>query len=285
MLAGFFCCLAIVCAHESYPRTDLLLEPSELEKQTKTTGWVVLDVRGSTPYEAGHVPGAIVVSAGVWAKEFQDGKNVEGWSRRIGDLGIQRDTKVVVYDDASSKDSARAWWILKYWGIRDVRLLNGQWAGWKAAGLPISREIQNPHAAAFQALPDAKRLARKEDVLRDVEQKSSQIVDARTESEHLGKMRLARRAGCIPGSTNLDWVQLVEEKTQRFKSAAELRELFEKHGIDLTKPLTAHCQSGGRSSVLSFALELLGATQVRNYHASWMEWGNAGDTPVQGPSQ
>ena len=92
----------------------------------------VLDVRyrmggppGPDEYAAGHVPGARWVDHAEWAKEFGDGRDAEGWGKRIGRLGIGSDSTVVVYDDSRSKDAARIWWVLRYWGVEDVRLLNG----------------------------------------------------------------------------------------------------------------------------------------------------------------
>ena len=100
---------------------------------------------------------------------------------------------------------------------------------------------------------------------------TQQIVDARADNEYAG--------GAIPGALNLEWKNVIDTKTQRFKSAAELEQIFKKAGIDLAKPTVAHCQSGARSSVMVFAMELMGAADARNYYRSWAEWGSATDTP------
>ena len=78
----------------------------------------------------------------------------------------------------------------------------------------------------------------------------------------------------------LEWIDLLDRETHRFKPAAELRKLFGQAGVALDRPTTTYCQSGGRASVLAFGLELMGARDVSNYYASWREWGNADDTPV-----
>jgi thiosulfate/3-mercaptopyruvate sulfurtransferase len=112
--------------------------------------------------------------------------------------------------------------------------------------------------------------------------KRLQIVDARSAGEHCGLTETARRNGAIPGSIHLEWSDVVDRETQRVKSPEELKKLFQDKGIDLEKPVVTHCQSG-RASVLAFALELMGARDVRNYYRSWAEWGNADDTPVEKP--
>jgi len=231
---------ALTLVSDRYPRQDLLVEPSELAKLEGANSFLILDVRGKPAYDAGHIPGAIVTSAAEWAKEFQDGKDVEGWSKRLGHLGITSETKIVIYDDASTKDASRAWWILKFFGVKDVRLLNGMWNGWKTGKYPVSQEPNLLKPVMFHAQIEKNRLATKQEVLQSLESKNSQIIDARSASEHAGKMKLAQRGGCVPGSTNLDWVNLVDAQTQRFKSPAELKKLFDANGVDLEKPLTPH---------------------------------------------
>jgi len=225
------------------------------------------------------------VDAAAWAKAFDEGKDAEAWSRRIGELGIQPKSHVVVYDDASAKDAARIWWILRYWGVADVRLLNGGWHGWKAADLPVeTQQAAPPTAVPFTAAPQSKSLVTKGQLLEALKDNRLQIVDARSEKEFCGLDALTnKRAGAIPGAKHLEWLDLLDKDTQRFKTREQLRTLFRESGIDLEKPTATHCQSGGRSSVMAFGLELMGGKHVGNYYAGWSEWGNAEDTPITRP--
>jgi thiosulfate/3-mercaptopyruvate sulfurtransferase len=287
-LATFFIVLALVyCStlaadKTEYPRPELLLEPTALAKSEVGKQFIVLDARAQKAFDESRVPGARWVDAAAWAKAFGSGKDAEAWSRRIGSMGIDRDSRVVVYDSSSSKDAARIWWILRYWGVADARLLNGGWAGWKAAGLPIEADKpQTPTPKTFQAMPQSKRLATKGQLLDALKDKTLQIVDARSEAEFCGTDKQTnKRAGAIPGAKHLEWIDLIDKKTQRFKTAAQLRILFREAGIELERPTASHCQSGGRAAVMVFAMELMGATTVSNYYASWNEWGNADDTPI-----
>lgn len=267
----------------NYPRQNLLIEPSDLSD--KLSEFLILDARSSKEYLAGHIPGSIRVEEGEWKKEFQDGGDVGGWERRIGDLGIDGSKPVVVYDDAAGNRAARVWWILRYYGVANVSLLNGFWRGWNADMLPIETEPNQASRVQFKAMVQASRLARKGDLLRFLasDGRPIDIVDARSHAEYCGKVPLlSKRAGHIPSAKHLDWVELVDTKgSHRFGSANELRKLFQVNGVDLKRPIVTHCQSGGRSSVMAFALELMGADQVANYHASWSEWGNADDTPIE----
>ncbi|MFO0814402.1 MAG: rhodanese-like domain-containing protein [Gemmatales bacterium] len=272
-------CLALQA--EDYPVKNLLIEPAELAKHEVAKDLRILDVRSEAAYSQGHVPMAQRVDGNQWAKLFDDGKDVAGWTRRLSELGLTTDSKVVIYDDARNKDAARVWWILKYWGVKDVRLLHGMWTGWKEAGYPQDTKLIVSIRSDFKPQTQGSRLATKKDVLQSLSTKSEGIVDARTIDEHLGKKNLSKHGGCIPGAKNLDWEQLVDVKTSRFKTPAELKELFAQAKIDVAAPQIAHCQGGGRSSVMNFAMELMGATSVRNYHASWGEWGNSDDVPIE----
>jgi thiosulfate/3-mercaptopyruvate sulfurtransferase len=139
--------------------------------------------------------------------------------------------------------------------------------------------IPSPDKFVAKARPE--KLATKEQLLDSLQSGKLQIVDARSEKEFCGIEKLTnKRAGAIPGAKQLEWIDLLDKETQRFKSAAEMRKLFEQAGIALDKPTAAHCQSGGRAAVMAFGLELMGAKDVSNYYPSWSEWGNASDTPV-----
>src|SRR5579883_1133206 len=116
-----------------YPRPELLVEPADLQKEA-AKGVRVLDARGKGKYLDGHFPGAVWVDATTWARSFGEGTDQAGWEKRIGTLGLTADTPVAVYDDNQAKDAARVWWILRFWGFKDVRLVNGGWRGYAATG-------------------------------------------------------------------------------------------------------------------------------------------------------
>jgi len=268
---------------DEYPRAGLLMEPKELAAAAGKV--VILDARPQPNYAELHIQGARCADHQEWSAAFGEGDDPAGWSRRIGALGIDADTPVVVYDENRQKDAARIWWILRYWGVKDVRLLNGGWQAWFAArpgfgsGTPVP-----PQAKDFQAQPVAEKLATKAELLRSLDSQSLQIVDARSEAEHCGLEPLKnKRAGAIPGAKLLEWDDLLQEGSGRFKPAAELKQLFADAGIDLNKPTATHCQGGGRAAVMAFGMELMGAEQVSNYYKSWGEWGNDDDTPIEVP--
>jgi glutathione peroxidase-family protein/3-mercaptopyruvate sulfurtransferase SseA len=269
-------------ATDKFSRPELLVEPTELAKPDVSKSFIILDARTEKEFKQSYILGARWADHEAWSKAFENGQDKQAWSKRIGELGIRPDSKIVVYDDSKMKNAARIWWILHYWGIDDVRLLNGGWKTWNAESLPIDK---NPPGAIEKAeidlKPSSERLATKSQVLDWVNNKKVQIVDARSDKEFCGiDKQENQRAGAIPGAKHLEWSDLIDGKTDRFKSPKELRQLFEKANIQLDLPVASHCQSGGRASVMVFGLELMGAKDVRNYYRGWSEWGNATDTPI-----
>jgi thiosulfate/3-mercaptopyruvate sulfurtransferase len=285
-----------------YPRAHLLIEAAELARPAVRKKYVILDTRSEKEWKAGHIPQAEPVDVKLWDRRFaalaaslgaveneseiknlNTSKEVLACEILLGGHGIGPNTPVVVYGD-DLRDTARVWWIVRYWGVRDVRILNGGWKGWVAIrGKRKEIDIMR-HAHPQKGLTQQhQRLTVKRQLLQALKQKSVQIADARSTKEYCGEANTAKRNGAIPTARHLDWNDLVDPKTQRFKSPAQLRRLIEGAGIDLDKPTVTYCQSGGRASVLAFALELMGARDVRNYYRSWAEWGNAKDTPVEKP--
>jgi thiosulfate/3-mercaptopyruvate sulfurtransferase len=274
--------LPLPAAEPAYPRPELLVEAADLARPGQVDRFVILDARGRAAYQDGHIPTAVWVDHAAWARAFGDGQDAEGWAKRVGELGIDGRKPVVVYDDARCKDAARIWWILRYWGVRDVRLFNGGWKAWPAAGGAVEKTANRPRPAEFKLAAQARRLSTKKELLKLLEDRPPQIVDARSADEHCGVADTTKRNGAIPGAKHLEWSDTLN-RNGRFKSAAELAKLFKDAGIDPGKPAVTYCQSGGRAAVMAFALELMGGRDVRNYYRSWAEWGNADDTPVVKP--
>jgi thiosulfate/3-mercaptopyruvate sulfurtransferase len=264
----------------AYPNGNLLAEVLEVQTHQGLNHIKILDARSREHFQAGHIPGAIWIDHAAWSKAFVTHRK-EDWENRVGALGLAVDDTVVVYDDNATKDAARIWWILRYWGFRDARILNGGWRAWQSAGGKISQVEPAPHSRRVQLNEQPQRLATKEQVLKSLEQKDLQIVDARSREEYLGEVQTAKRNGSIPCALNLEWLEVIDPKTQRFKSSEDLRMVFRKTGIDPARPTVTYCQSGGRAAVVAFALELMGAKDVCNYYRSWAEWGNAQDTPIE----
>jgi thiosulfate/3-mercaptopyruvate sulfurtransferase len=252
-----------------YAKPELLVEAAA----AKADAFTILDVRAKDKYADGHIPGATNVPVGPWAKAVNDGKaDAAYWKNALATVGIGPKTPVLVYSD-DLRDAARAWWLLKLAGVPDARLLDGGWDTYKSAKLEQSKEDTLPKLALPHDWKPEPRLALLADVVKLANSKEVGVIDSRAATE-VG-------AGKVPGAAALEWTELLDPKTKKFKPAGELMKLFEEKKIDLNKPCVTYCQGGGRAAVMAFGLELMGAKDVKNYHKSWGEYGADKTTPKE----
>lgn len=271
--------VAVAADPGQYANPKMLLEPAAAIKGNQQFHF--LDIRGEGAFRSGHIPRAVLGQMGKWSKAVNEGKaDAAFWKDALQAVGVSPDLPAVVYG-ADIKEVCRAWWLLKYAGVEDVRVLNGGVDGFVAAGGKLATDPVKYGVKPYDWKPQPERLAVKADVLTTVKDKTAQFVDARTADEFSGVEAMSKRGGHIPGAKPLEWVDFIDPKTKKFKPAADLAKLIAERKIDLSQPCTTYCQGGGRSSVVAFGLELMGAKNVRNYYKSWGEWGNADDTPVE----
>ena len=122
-------------------------------------------------------------------------------------------------------------------------------------------------------------LATVDDVLANIRRPGSVIVDTRSDAEYTGQLVRAARGGAIPGAVHLEWTNNLDDKGY-FKTAEQLREMYNAQGIGPNKEVIPHCHGGYRSAHTYLALRLIGYPNVRNYLGSWGEWGNKADLPI-----
>ena len=165
----------------------------------------ILDVRPRADYAARHVAGAVWVDLAAWDKASRDGKDVSFWEKQIGALGIDLNTPVVIYDNGSGVDAATIWWILRYWGVKDVRLLNAGWPGWLFARKLTDRAEPQIEARAIKLQPQHARRAVKARCWKSCESGGEQLIDVRSDREFSGSRARPARNGAIPSARHLDW--------------------------------------------------------------------------------
>ena len=252
---------------------------------------VEVDVDTSA-YNQGHVPGSVGWN---WQTQLQDNVRRDlidqaALEKLLGESGISNDTTILLYGDNNNWFAAYAFWQLKYYGHKDVRLVNGGRKKWLAERRPLTSDLPKITPTVYRAAGrDEFIRARKEEIFAIVErQRPGQLVDVRSVDEFTGKIiappgmiETAQRAGHIPGAANVPWAQAANEDGT-FKSADELKQLYESKGIKGGQDVIAYCRIGERSSHTWFALKyLLGQDHVKNYDGSWTEWGNLVGAPIE----
>jgi Rhodanese-related sulfurtransferase len=206
----------------------------------------------------------------------------EAFAVAMRELGVNQDKHLVIYDEGNLFSAPRAWWMLRAFGCVNVSILAGGLQGWKAAGFDVATGPVSLPEGEFEAKYDSAQVKRLTDVLLISHEGGAQIVDARAANRfnaEVDEPRPGLLRGHIPNSLNMPWNNLVVNGA--LKSAAELRDLFEKAGIKLDQPIVASCGSGVTAVVVILALTSLGVRDVTLYDGSWGEWGSRDDLPIE----
>lgn len=279
---------------------DSLVSTEWLARELGAADLLVLDASyhladagrdAAAEHAAGHIPGALFLDLAGLADPAAPIENTmppaDHFTARMERLGLQESSRVVVYDDSAIRSAARAWFMLRLFGLRNVAVLDGGLGKWKAEGRPLATGREAPPTGRFPALADASRLRSKADVLRNLSEPREQLVDARGAGRFTGEEAESRpglASGHIPGSRHLHYARLYNpDGTQR--SEEELREAFRSAGVDLDRPVVTTCGSGMTACILALALDRLGKDDVALYDGSWTEWGADPATPkATGPA-
>jgi thiosulfate/3-mercaptopyruvate sulfurtransferase len=253
--------------------------------------FIEVDVDTSS-YGKGHIPGAIGWN---WQTDLNDHVRRDiidprAFAELNAAAGIRPEDTVIFYGDNNNWFAAWALWQFKYYGHRDVRLLNGGRKKWELEHRPLTQERSKPALRSNYPIPrpDASVRAYRREVEDIVGLNRVNLVDVRSPDEFSGKINAppglpetAQRSGHIPGARNIPWAKAANDDGT-FRSADELRILYSSAGVDATKPTIAYCRIGERSSHTWFVLKyLLGYPNVKNYDGSWTEWGNIVGAPIE----
>jgi len=277
-----------------YANPGVLVETDWLEERLEDPSIRIVEVDEDTQaYEKGHIPNALGWNwnTDLHAPVGRDYVDQEGLGNLLQKAGVGPDTTLILYGGNNNWFAAYAYWLLRYLGYGNVKLLNGGRKKWELESRTMTSDVPSFKATTLQidAPVNGDFRAFRDEVLQKVSSGKSALVDVRSPEEYRGEklapdhlpQEQAQVPGHIPGAANIPWGKAAQEDGS-FKSADELKSLYEGEGITSDKEVIAYCRIGERSSHTWFALhELLGYDTVKNYDGSWTEYGSLVGVPVE----
>jgi thiosulfate/3-mercaptopyruvate sulfurtransferase len=251
-----------------------------------------VDYNPATSYTIGHIPGAVLFD---WKQDLNDQNkkdiiSKEGCEDLLQRAGVNNDTILVLYGDYKNWFAAFAFWVLKYYGFNDVKLMNGARKKWFEEDRPVSLDVPSYPRGSFKASePDNSIRVLIPYVKEILSSKDKILIDVRSPEEYSGKILVLPvyaseqppRGGHIPGAINIPWDWSVNEDGT-FKSPEELRNIYNSMDVTNNKEVITYCRIGERSAYTWFVLKyLLGYPNVKNYEGSWAEWANTVGSPIE----
>ena len=277
-----------------YANPETLVETDWLAEHLGDPNIRVIEVdEDTTAFEGGHIPGALGWD---WFRDLhhptnRDYVDQQGLSALLGRAGVGPDTTVILYGGNNNWFASYAYWLLRYLGFGNVKLLNGGRKKWELEGRDLGKDVSVYPETEFRIAEPVQGDLRalREDVLSRVREGAATFVDVRSPEEYRGEklapdhlpQEQAQVPGHIPGALNIPWGKAANDDGT-FKNRDELRAVYEAEGVTAGGEVIAYCRIGERSSHTWFVLhELLGFEDVKNYDGSWTEYGSLVGAPVE----
>ena len=271
-----------------YADPSILVTTDWLAEHINDPGVVVVDTDDPSEYADGHIPGASNPPDNYYKTSTEDRTHIQGpdqFAETMASIGVGDDSFVVAYDRTGGLYALRLMWALHFYGHPNVKMLDGGYQKWASEGRETSLDtFKADETITFSAHePDRSMFADINDVLASIGVEDSTLLDVRTDGEWDGSnKRGGKRGGRIPGAVHLEWVNFhTGGDVPTLKTADEIRELLADRGVSTGNEVITYCQGGIRAAHAYWVLRLVGADRVRNYDASWREWGNNQKVPVE----
>lgn len=237
-------------------------------------------------FETAHIPGAAFMDLPTLADPADP---VPGqlppddmMTQRMQALGVNADSRIVVYDNSPTHSAARGWFMARVYGLgASAAILDGGLPKWVAEGHPTDSDVPAIAPGNAVARLDRTYVRSKADILANLDSGDAQLLDARGAGRFTGaeaEPRPGMASGHIPGSRNIPSSAFFTADN-RMKQGDELRRLLLDAGTDFDRPIITTCGSGVTAAIILAGLESLGKADVALYDGSWSEWGFDPATP------
>jgi thiosulfate/3-mercaptopyruvate sulfurtransferase len=297
--SGLFLALAIIAVNAparqnaaASAHEPMLVSVGWLNEHLNDPSLVLLQIGDKNAYDKGHLPGAQYLNYPDISTPRGQGLTlelppVEQLVSVFQNLGVSNSSHVILYFGSDwVTPTTRVYWTLDYLGLGDrVSILDGGLPAWRAAGKNVSTETKQPAKGSITPSPRKEIVADAAWVSGHLNQPGVAIIDARTKEFYTGSQSDGSpRGGHIPGAANLSYLNVVDEKSNQFKSPDALSALFRAAGLKPGNLMVSYCHIGQRATVLYFTARMLGY-DAKMYDGSWEDWSNRKELPiVQGES-
>jgi thiosulfate/3-mercaptopyruvate sulfurtransferase len=269
--------LALMCFigfQVSFAQGDVI-SVKEYLKVMKDKNTILISARKPADYKKVHIINAVNINHKDLYKA-QPVKSVlkptDEIAKILGSKGVSETKNIVIYDGGTGKYSGRLYWIFKYMGAKNVKILNGHMAAWKAARKPVTRMPSKIKPVTFNANVNKAMNVDMAYVKKALVNPNAVLLDVRAPEEFTGTKASKIRKGTIPGSVNLDFKHMLNAK-KMLKSKEELTKLFKAKGITPDKEVVLFCETSVRAGIVYLALTtVLDYTKVKVYDGAYYEW-------------
>lgn len=276
--------------------TDIIISPTDLDALTKQTKTVIIDTRDADSYQTGHIPNAVNLREIFTFLATSDEQGIrdmkDTFKQKLGEAGICGEEMVILYEDALNNgfgQSCRGYFLLHWLGYPNIKVLNGGYQGYVAAGLPVSTENTIPTSAQFpDNLTENDVMADYKQVLTAVKD-DTVLLDVRDVVEWIGEssspygVDFAPRKGRIPTSRWIEWYRFMKPSAQGavMKTPSEVKAECDSVGISKDDEIIIYCFKGARASNTFLALKQAGYEKLKIYFGSWNEWSRIDELPIE----
>lgn len=275
-----------------------IISPEEAKKMIENPDVskrpLVLDTRGGyKDYFRGHLPTAHHINfdtlrgtdKGVPVQYLPD----EMTKQLLVRAGVDKDRTHLLYATGEKLpndeilSASMVAFVLEKYGVKDIRLLDGGWPAWKAAGYPTTQEYPNTPAGDLPAAMSPEIALNVDQVLAEKGKPGVVLVDARPMNEFLGQDEIWLRKGHIPGAISFHWAKaMTTDNTHKFKPAEEMKADLTAAGLTPDKDIMVYCGTSREGSLLRFYLKyVMNYPKVRLYEGSWKEYVHLKQHPAE----
>lgn len=251
----------------------------EFSTLIKNKNTKVISAQSSKNYKTSHITGSVHVDHNTLYKTTGP-KGIllssSALATYFGKKGISNTNTIIIYDDGKNKYASRVYWVLKYMGAKNVKLLHKDMKTWRTARIPLTKSMTKVTPVKFTAVVNKSIIANTAYVKAHLKDPKVVIVDVRHITEYNGTSPKPVSKGHIPGAVNINWEDIITT-TGALKSKEELKKIFSAKGVTSGKTIVLYCATSVRSGIEFVALKsILGYPNVKVYDGAYNEWDSLG---------